>query len=78
MLGWVGLPTTARWAIAQPYLEKAYARYSDSSALTSVLKEDASLRFASIRSDTTLPAELASAVVNLVEEVAELRNLVRL
>ena len=71
------LPTSQRLEIAQPYLEKVYARYGDSSALSSVLKEDALLRFACVQTKTGFSAELASAVVDLVEEVAELRNLAR-
>ena len=71
------LPTSERLAVAQPHLESAYARYGESSALKVVLKEDAALRFSRIQTETVFAAELASAVVNLVEEVAELRNLAR-
>lgn len=66
-----------RLAIARPWLERAYAQYSDSSAMASVLREDAALRFARIQLCTAFEVELAGAVVDLVEEVAELRNLAR-
>ncbi|NJM98756.1 MAG: hypothetical protein HC800_17800 [Phormidesmis sp. RL_2_1] len=71
------LPTSERLAIAQPHLEKTYEKYGSSSALDTVLKEDAALRFARVQSDWTFSLELAGAVVDLVEEVAELRNLAR-
>lgn len=71
------LPTLERLAIAQPHLEKTYQRYGDASKLATVLEEDASLRFAGIQSDTAFETTLTSAVVDLVEEVAELRNLAR-
>ena len=71
------LPTSERLAIARPHLEETYIKYGGSSALDAVLKEDAALRFARVQSDWTFALELAGAVVDLVEEVAELRNLAR-
>lgn len=71
------LPTPERLATALPHLEKTYAKYGGSSALDAVLREDATLRFASVQADRAFAVELAFAVVDLVEEVAELRNLAR-
>lgn len=71
------LPTAERLAIARPHLEETYIRYGGSSALEAVLKEDAALRFSRVQSDWTFALGLAGAVVDLVEEVAELRNLAR-
>ena len=71
------LPTSERLAIARPHLEETYIKYGGSSALEAVLKEDAALRFSRVQSDWTFAIELAGAVVDLVEEVAELRNLAR-
>ncbi|PZO50931.1 MAG: hypothetical protein DCF15_15300 [Phormidesmis priestleyi] len=71
------LPTAERLAIARPHLGKTYKQYGSSSSLAGVLAEDAALRFARLQSDTTFAVGLAGAVVDLVEEVAELRNLAR-
>ena len=71
------LPTSERLAIARPHLGKTYKQYGRSSSLAGVLAEDAALRFASLQSDTTFATGLALAVVDLVEEVADLRNLAR-
>ena len=71
------LPTAERLAISRPHLEETYAQYGGSSTLEAVLKEDAALRFASIQSEMTFSADLALAVVDLVEEISELRNVAR-
>ncbi|MGB3293246.1 MAG: hypothetical protein WBB01_09690 [Phormidesmis sp.] len=71
------LPKRKRLEIARPHLEETYEKYGGSSALDAVLKEDAALRFARIQSDGPFAGELAIAIVDLVEEVAELRNLAR-
>ncbi|MGB3293415.1 MAG: HNH endonuclease domain-containing protein [Phormidesmis sp.] len=71
------LPTSERLATALPHLERTYAKYGGSSTLDAVLREDAALRFASVQSDLPFAVELAFAVIDLVGEVAELRNLAR-
>ena len=71
------LPKPERLAVAQPHLEQTYLEYGNSSALIEVLEEDVALRFARVQSGTTFTAELAHAVADLVEEVAESRNLAR-
>ena len=71
------LPTPERLATALPHLGKTYAKYGGSSALEAVLREDARVRFASLQADMAFAVELAFAVVDLVEEVAKLRNLAR-
>lgn len=71
------LPTTERLETARPHLESAYARYGNSSTLKRVIQEDAALRFARVQIDATFSTKLAAAVVDLVEEIAELRNLAR-
>ena len=71
------LPTTERLEIARPYLENTYQRYESAAKLATVLAEDAASRFACIQLDTSFAISLAGAVVDLVEEVAELRNLAR-
>lgn len=52
-------------------------KYGNSSALIEVLEEDVALRFARVQSGTNFAAALAHAVADLVEEVAESRNLAR-
>ena len=71
------LPTSERLAIARPHLEQTYQRYGSASKLAAILAEDAARRFARIQLDKNFESGLASAVVDLVEEVAELRNLAR-
>ena len=71
------LPTAKRLEIARPHLETTYRCYGSDRKLATVLAEDASSRFARVQLDTTFAVGLASAVVDLVEEVAELRNLAR-
>lgn len=71
------LPTSQRLESARPHLEKTYQRYKGASKLATVIAEDATLRFSRIQLDTTFAVRLASSVVALVEEVAELRNLAR-
>ena len=71
------LPTAERLAIARPHLETTYQRYGSAATLATVLAEDAASRFARVQLDTGFATGLAGAVVDLVEEVAELRNLAR-
>ena len=71
------LPTAERLVIAQPHLERTYAKYSSSLALQAVLEQDVALRFATVQPRTTFSADLALAVVDLVEEVSGLRNIAR-
>ena len=71
------LPNSERLEIARPHLEQTYQRYGSTSKLATVLSEDAALRFARIQLDATFAVGLTNAVLDLVEEVADLRNLAR-
>lgn len=71
------LPKTERLKIAQPHLEETYKQYGKSPKLTAILEEDATLRFARIKPETSFMTGLAIAVVALVEEIAKLRNISR-
>ena len=71
------LPNSERLEIARPHLEQTYRRYGDTLKLATVLTEDAALRFSRIQLDATFAVGLADAVLDLVEEVAGLRNLAR-
>jgi hypothetical protein len=56
---------------------QTYANYGESPELFPVLTEDVELRFARVQPGITFPESVANAVTNLVEEVAEARNLAR-
>ena len=71
------LPGGDRLAAARPYLEQTYANYGESPELITVLKEDVGLRFARVEPGFAFPESVAHAVTDLVEEVAEARNLSR-
>jgi hypothetical protein len=71
------LPTAERLAVATPHLEQTYLSYGGSQSLIEVLREDVSLRFATVEADA-FSESLAIAVAGLVEGVAEARNLARL
>lgn len=71
------LPGAERLAIAQPYLEQTYTNYGESQSLIEVLKEDVRLRFARVEVGLAFAESVAMAVTDLVEEVAESRNLAR-
>ncbi|MGB3766167.1 MAG: hypothetical protein WA947_06370 [Phormidesmis sp.] len=71
------LPTAERLAIARPHLEQTYTKYGGSSTLDGVLKEDAALRFTRVWLEMAFSADLALAVIDLVKEVSELRDVAR-
>jgi hypothetical protein len=72
------LPTQARLQRARPYLVQAYACYALSSPLQQALREDVAVRFSAISpGHPRFPEAVAEAVSDLVEQVAESRNLVR-
>ena len=71
------LPRRERLVEAWPHLESTYARYIGFPGLSRTLREDATLRFAQVRFNTNFASELAIAVIDLVEEIAELRNVAR-
>lgn len=72
------LPTQATLWQAQPHLELAYRHYSSSNSLAKILQEDVAVRFSTISPNTdSFPLALANAVVNLIDIVAESRNLAR-
>ena len=71
-------PTTERLQKAEPHLELAYERYSQSEALAKALQQDVARRFTlPSPKSPTFSAEVAASVVNLVNSVAELRNMER-
>jgi hypothetical protein len=72
------LPTLEKLRQAQPHLELAYRHYSTSNLLLVALQEDVEVRFSTVsRSTVSFPLALASAVVDLIDIVAESRNLAR-
>ena len=72
------LPSPAKLRQAQPHLELAYRHYSISRALSLALQEDVAVRFSTVSCDpTSFPLSLASAVIDLIDIVAESRNLAR-
>ena len=72
------LPTLEKLRQAQPHLELAYRHYSTSNLLLVALQEDVEVRFSTVSPSTvSLPLALASAVVDLIDIVAESRNLAR-
>ena len=71
------LPGAERLMVARFYLEQTYKNHGASKPLVEVLIEDVRLRFARVEVGLFFFEEIASAVTNLVEEVAESRNLAR-
>ena len=72
------LPTLEKLRQAQPHLELAYRHYSTSNLLLVALQEDVEVRFSTVSPSTvSFPLDLASAVVDLIDIVAESRNLAR-
>ena len=72
------LPTVERLLQAKPYIELAYSRYIESGALSRALREDVGVRFFSVQPDAiNFPTVVAGAVVDLIDLVAESRNLAR-
>lgn len=73
------LPSTKRLHQARTYLEWDYSRYGLSVALTQALEEDVSIRFSTLveGDQQSFPRAVAGAVIDLIEQVAESRNLAR-
>lgn len=72
------LPSQAKLQQAQPHLELAYRHYSTSKSLSVALREDVDFRFLNLSSGAdSFPAALSVAVVDLINIVAESRNLAR-
>lgn len=72
------LPSLHRLELARPHLEMAYRHYSTSKALHRALQEDVAICFVSIQQrNAAFPVAVAGAVVELIEQVAESRNLAR-
>ncbi|MBW4549063.1 MAG: hypothetical protein KME25_32360 [Symplocastrum torsivum CPER-KK1] len=72
------LPSLENLRQAQPHLELAYRHYSSSNLLLVALQEDVEVRFSTVSPSTvSFPLDLASAVVDLIDIVAESRNLAR-
>lgn len=72
------LPKFERLQQAQPSIELAYRNYTASAKLSVALQEDVAIRFSTVSNNTaTFPRSLSMAVVNLIDIVAESRNLAR-
>jgi hypothetical protein len=72
------LPTPAKLQQAQPHLERAYRHYSTSKKLLAALRQDVDFRFLNLSSGAdSFPTALSVAVVDLINIVAESRNLPR-
>ena len=72
------LPTQETLQQALPCLEKAYKNYGHSKLLSIALREDVAVRFSTVSPGTaSFPLALANSVVNLIDIVAESRNLAR-
>jgi hypothetical protein len=72
------LPGLERLQQAQPSLELAYKHYSSSNSLSVALTEDSAVRFSTISINTiSFPLSLSTAVIDLINVVAESRNLAR-
>jgi len=71
------LPKPERLQRAQPHFVQGYECYGASDALALALREDVSLRFASLMDAGGFSQAVAGAVVGLIEQVAESRNLER-
>lgn len=73
------LPSKERLERARPHLEWDYQSYGMSNALRKALQEDVSIRFSTLAQLQRLSFSQAvtNAVVNLIDQVAESRNLAR-
>lgn len=72
------LPKPERLEQARPHLELAYHHYEQSAALAKALKEDVAVRFASLQQPNRMfTNRLAYAVISVIEQIAEARNLAR-
>ncbi|SRR5579883_635947 len=72
------LPNHKHLERAKHALELAYRNYTTSGSLSVALQEDVAIRFATVLSDTSsFPLVLTAAVVDLIDIIAESRNLAR-
>jgi len=73
------LPTLEKLQQARPYLEWDYDRYGESALLSQALKEDVRLRFSTLKivRQTSFAQSVSEVVVDLIEQIAETRNLRR-
>lgn len=72
------LPKSERLEQARPHLELAYHHYGQSASLAKALKEDVALRFTTLQQPNGLfTSRLTHAVIALIEQVADARNLAR-
>jgi len=72
------LPTSERLKKAQPHIAMTYNWYKAGTPLGEALREDVLLRFSTIRvSETNYPEAVSTAVVDLIDQVAESRNVAR-
>jgi len=72
------LPSLEKLQKARPYIELAYTHYELSIQLSIALREDVAIRFATVQQNyANFPHSVTGAVVNLIELVAESRNLAR-
>jgi HNH endonuclease len=73
------LPSTERLQAARPHLEWDYGQYGRSVGLAKALREDARLRFATLGriERSGFAGAVADVVVDLIEQVAQSRNLSR-
>jgi hypothetical protein len=71
------LPSSQRLRQARPHLEWDYERYGLSTALSQALHEDVSIRFSTltISSELSFPRAVTDVVIDLIEQIAESRNL---
>jgi len=73
------LPTLERLQQAKPHLEWDYGQYGESQPLSQALHEDVGIRFSTLRLSSDLPSvrAIADVVTDLIEQIAESRNLAR-
>lgn len=72
------LPEAERLYRARPHFEQAYQRYRLSAGLSEALQEDVQLRFSRVQVQSPRFAGMvAEAVVDLITEIAESRNVAR-
>ncbi|MEP0873812.1 hypothetical protein NDA01_29315 [Trichocoleus desertorum AS-A10] len=72
------LPSSERLHQARQHLELAYEQYGVSKALAKALREDVAIRFLSVGYNVTnFPTLVTGAVVKLIGQVAESRNIAR-
>lgn len=72
------IPSTERLQQALPHLERDYTGYGRSETLAKALSEDVALRFSTLAGNRQeSPRAIAGVVVDLIEQVAQTRNLAR-